>query len=115
MKLSVPTSFRTFGCAWVLLFFVALQASAQSKDEFAVTVRPGDTLISLGKRHLEQPDRWPELRQSNQIRNDRRLKPGDDALFLIVAGDIRENVKSALGDLLDRIKSEAVAKREIFA
>ncbi len=76
MKLSVPTSFRTFGCAWVLLFFVALQASAQSKDEFAVTVRPGDTLISLGKRHLEQPDRWPELRQSNQIRNDRRLKPG---------------------------------------
>ena len=43
------------------------------------------------------------------------LKPGDDALFLIVAGDIRENVKSALGDLLDRVKSEAVTKREIFA
>ncbi|MDO9632336.1 MAG: molybdenum cofactor biosynthesis protein MoaE [Humidesulfovibrio sp.] len=40
--------------------------------------------------------------------------PGDDVLFIIVAGDIRENVKSALSDLLDRIKSEAVAKREIF-
>ncbi|KAB1441478.1 molybdenum cofactor biosynthesis protein MoaE [Pseudodesulfovibrio senegalensis] len=42
------------------------------------------------------------------------MKPGDDVLFLIVAGDIRENVKPALADLLDRIKSEAVTKREIF-
>ncbi len=40
--------------------------------------------------------------------------PGDDVLFIIVAGDIRENVKPALSDLLDRIKSEAVGKREIF-
>ena len=38
---------------------------------------------------------------------------GDDLLFLIVAGDIRENVKPALGELLDRIKSEAVTKQEL--
>lgn len=41
------------------------------------------------------------------------LKPGDDLLFLIVAGDIREHVKPVLADLLDRIKSEAVTKQEI--
>lgn len=41
------------------------------------------------------------------------LKPGDDLLFLIVAGDIRENVKPALAELLDRIKAEAVSKREM--
>ena len=41
------------------------------------------------------------------------LKPGDDLLFIIVAGDIRENVKEVLADLLDRIKSEAVKKREM--
>ncbi|PID41471.1 MAG: molybdenum cofactor biosynthesis protein [Proteobacteria bacterium] len=41
------------------------------------------------------------------------LKPGDDLLFIIVAGDIRENVKAVLADLLDRIKSEAVSKREL--
>ncbi len=41
------------------------------------------------------------------------LKPGDDLLFIIVAGDIRENVKAALSEVLDRIKSEAVKKREI--
>lgn len=38
--------------------------------------------------------------------------PGDDLLFLMVAGDIRENVKPALADLLDRIKSEAITKQE---
>lgn len=43
------------------------------------------------------------------------MKPGDDVLFLIVAGDIRENVKAALSDFLDRVKAEAVTKKEIFA
>ena len=42
-----------------------------------------------------------------------RFQPGDDLLFLIVAGDIRENVKPALADLLDRVKAEAITKREI--
>ena len=41
-------------------------------------------------------------------------KPGDDLLFLIVAGDIRENVKPALAQLLDRVKAEAISKKEVF-
>lgn len=41
------------------------------------------------------------------------LHPGDDLLFIVVAGDIREHVKPVLADLLERIKSEAVRKREI--
>jgi molybdopterin synthase catalytic subunit len=40
------------------------------------------------------------------------MQPGDDVLFLIVAGDIRENVKPALALMLDRVKSEAVSKEE---
>lgn len=43
------------------------------------------------------------------------LKPGDDVMVLIVAGDIRENVKPVLAELLDRIKAEAVVKEEHFA
>jgi molybdopterin synthase catalytic subunit len=43
------------------------------------------------------------------------LQPGDDLLFIIVAGDIRENIKPVLAELLDRIKAEAVRKREIFS
>lgn len=41
--------------------------------------------------------------------------PGDDLLFLVVAGDIRENVKAVFAELLDRIKSEAVIKQEFVA
>ena len=40
------------------------------------------------------------------------LKPGDDVLFLVVAGDIRENVKAVFAELLDRVKAEAVIKQE---
>lgn len=43
------------------------------------------------------------------------FQPGDDLLFIIVAGDIRENIKPVLAELLDRIKSEAVTKKEIMA
>ncbi len=43
-----------------------------------------------------------------------RMQPGDDLLFLIVAGDIRENVKPALALLLDRVKAEAISKKEYF-
>lgn len=43
------------------------------------------------------------------------LQVGDDVLFLVVAGDIREHVKPALAELLDRIKAEAVTKRELGA
>jgi molybdopterin synthase catalytic subunit len=40
--------------------------------------------------------------------------PGDDLLYIIVAGDIRENIKPVLSDLLDRVKAEAVTKKEIL-
>mgnify|MGYP000106115388 CR=1 FL=1 len=70
-------------------------------------------------------EKMEEIRQEIEARegiwravckaNEGLMQPGDDVLFLIVAGDIRENVKPALADLLDRIKSEAVTKREIFA
>lgn len=41
-------------------------------------------------------------------------QPGDDLLLLVVAGDIREHVKRALSILLERVKAEAVMKREIL-
>jgi molybdopterin synthase catalytic subunit len=43
------------------------------------------------------------------------FQPGDDLLYIIVAGDIRENIKPVLAELLDRIKSEAVTKKEIYS
>ena len=42
------------------------------------------------------------------------FRPGDDLLFLVVAGDIRENVVPVLHELLNRVKTEAIRKKEIF-
>lgn len=42
------------------------------------------------------------------------LKPGENLLYLAVAGDVRENVLAAFEVLLGRIKKEAIEKREIL-
>ncbi|RJX25461.1 MAG: molybdenum cofactor biosynthesis protein [Desulfurivibrio sp.] len=44
-----------------------------------------------------------------------RFKPGDDLLFIVVAGDLRENVKPVLAEVLDRVKAEAIAKKEVVS
>lgn len=78
----------------------------------AVEVHPDhDKIKALCAEFEKRPGIWRARAQANEG----QLVPGDDLLFIIVAGDIRENVKPALADLLDRIKSEAVHKKEIFA
>ena len=42
------------------------------------------------------------------------LKPGDDLLYLAVAGDLRENVINVFTELLNRIKNEAISKKEFL-
>lgn len=42
------------------------------------------------------------------------LKVGDDVLYVVVAGDIRENVLDAMRQILDRLKSEGFKKREVY-
>lgn len=49
------------------------------------------------------------------INSDTPLMVGDDVMFLAVAGDIREHVIDALTLALNRIKTEATAKTQVFA
>lgn len=44
----------------------------------------------------------------------RRLKVGDEIMAVVVSGDTREHVFPALVAAVDRIKSEATAKKELF-
>jgi molybdopterin synthase catalytic subunit len=46
--------------------------------------------------------------------NEGRLKVGDEIMAVAVAGDIRENVFPALIQTVDRLKTEASKKKEIF-
>ncbi len=40
------------------------------------TVRPGDNLITLGKKHLINPDNWKMMQSINQIKNPYRIPVG---------------------------------------
>lgn len=69
-----------------------------------------EKIARLRQEYLESPGIYDiiiEARSGSFV-------PGDDLLFIVVAGDIRENIKPVLAALLDRIKAEAVQKKEIF-
>jgi molybdopterin synthase catalytic subunit len=78
----------------------------------SVRVRPDRERMDGICREMEQR---PGIFRILAEANEGELKPGDDLLFLVVAGDIRENVKSTFAELLDRIKAEAILKEELTA
>lgn len=49
-----------------------------------------------------------------EINADRDLTVGDDVMWLVVAGNIRENVINTLTDALNAIKSTVTSKTEFF-
>ena len=78
----------------------------------ALEVSPNHEKIeALRQEYLQHPGIFDIIVEAQ----NGTLHPGDDLLFIIVAGDIRENIKPVLAELLDRIKAEAVQKREIFS
>ncbi len=48
------------------------------------------------------------------IADERDLGLGDDVMFLVVAGDLRENVIQVLSDTLNAIKAEVTSKTQFF-
>ncbi len=49
-----------------------------------------------------------------EINEGKDLSIGDDVMFIVVAGDIRETVIAALTDTLNEIKSTVTGKTEFF-
>ncbi len=75
----------------------------------AVEVKADHAKVAALCREYEQkPGIYKVLAQACEG----KLYPGDDLLFIIVAGALREDVKPVLAELLDRIKDEAVSKTE---
>jgi len=48
------------------------------------------------------------------IEEDKELAVGDDVMFLVVAGDIRETVLKTLTDTLNQIKTQVTRKTQFF-
>ncbi|MBU0544427.1 MAG: molybdenum cofactor biosynthesis protein MoaE [Proteobacteria bacterium] len=49
-----------------------------------------------------------------EIAEDKDLLVGEDVMFLVVAGDIRDNVIKSLNDTLNAIKTSVTRKTEYF-
>ncbi len=82
------------------------------EDVVALEVTPDQAKVEALRREYEtRPGIWRVLVEAKSG----RFQPGDDLLYIVVAGDLRENVLAVLTELLNRIKAEAVTKREIKA
>jgi len=49
-----------------------------------------------------------------EIAENKELSIGDDVMFLVVAGDIRDNVIMTLNDTLNAIKTTVTKKTELY-
>ncbi len=67
-----------------------------------------DHIDTLRKEYLKKPGIYEIIIETESG----SFQPGDDLLFILVAGDLRENIKPVLSELLDRIKAEAISKKE---
>jgi molybdopterin synthase catalytic subunit len=70
-----------------------------------------EKLDQVIKAHKQQPGIIEIL---VEIADNRRLLVGDDVMFLVVAGDVRENVIAVLNDTLNAVKTSVTQKREFF-
>ena len=87
-------------------------ASRDGKAVTGLTVQVDHTrLRSIIEEHKQDPGIIEIL---VEIREGQRLTVGDDVMYLVVAGDIRENVIYTLHQALDAIKSTATQKTEFF-
>ncbi|MGE4553310.1 MAG: molybdenum cofactor biosynthesis protein MoaE [Desulfovibrionaceae bacterium] len=82
------------------------------QDVSAVEVTPDHEKLAAIAREIEAK---PGIFRAMGFAEGGHREPGDDLLWLVVAGDVRENVKPALAEFLDRAKSEAISKIEIPA
>jgi molybdopterin synthase catalytic subunit len=68
----------------------------------------------LAKVIAEQKQRPGIVEILVEIFAERDLAVGDDVMYLVVAGDIRENVIAVLQDTLNAIKTTVTSKTEYF-
>ena len=87
------------------------------------TSREGDEVtglkVSVDHKRLdaiieEQKKREGIVEILIHINEDKELVVGDDVMFLVVAGNIRENVLESLTDTLNLVKREATTKKQYF-
>lgn len=84
------------------------------KDRRRVTALETTVDEQLVEQLRQEYKQYPGIYEILIETHSGRFQPGDDLLFILVAGDLREHIKPVLSELLDRVKAEAVSKREVI-
>ncbi|MES2579382.1 MAG: FecR domain-containing protein [Pseudomonadota bacterium] len=74
--------------------------AAETSPEWVYSVRPHDTLIHFGERHLINPNDWPILQKLNRIKDPYRMPIGSKIrvpLHLVKQGPANAEVVSTVG------------------
>ena len=75
-----------------------------------LSVKPDqETIAAIKQEYGQRPGIFAVLIQAREG----IFRPGDDLLHIIVAGDIRENVKPVLSEVLEAVKTKAMHKEEL--
>lgn len=71
---------KAAGASLILLMAMtsaaAAQTTAPAEPPVAYVVKPGDTLIGLGRAYLNGPADYKAVQKANKVREPRRLRPG---------------------------------------
>ncbi|WP_448383100.1 molybdenum cofactor biosynthesis protein MoaE [Desulfosoma sp.] len=88
---------------------------ATSRDGRPATALDIDCDKEAWDRVLADVHRRPGIAAVEAFLHTGRRQVGDDVLLVVVAGDIRENVFPVLEETVNRLKKEAVKKKEWLA
>ncbi len=73
---SLINAFKSVFTGIVSIVLLAPCIAFSEEAMWRYAVRPGDNLITLGKKHLINPDDWKTLQRINQIKNPYRIPVG---------------------------------------
>ncbi|MBW1616446.1 MAG: molybdenum cofactor biosynthesis protein MoaE [Deltaproteobacteria bacterium] len=91
---------------------VVRETSRDGKKVSELSVKADRALL---KEVIEKYKKYPGIIEILiEIKDNRKLLVGDDVMKLVVAGDIRENVISALSGALNEVKKSVTSKTEFF-
>lgn len=103
--------------AILALFFLPVWLAAapvEPTPEWRYTVRPGDTLIGIGRAYLNQPEDWRQLQRLNNVINPHRLMPGSGLrvpLVLLKQQPAPAKVVSVSGQVTVTLPGAAIQSR----
>lgn len=98
--MNMNLSRKLFNTAFIILLIIPFfSVAAKDRSFITITVQKGDTLSKIAGQHLENPRRWKELLEYNNIKNPNLIRPG---LKLKIPGFLQKKpvatVSFAVGD-----------------